>query len=125
MAAFTIDNERMMTQTTLDMSKPANSPQGLPVTQIALAEFPRVVYKHPAQPWKKVEHRNAQREVVQVETVATEALACTVRNKDEMAQKLKEGWVTEPYVQRAPPDPDAALYEPPAGSPGAGKIRAA
>ena len=111
MAAFTIDNERMKTQTTLDMSKPPNSPQGLPVTQIPVAEFPRVLYKHPARPWRKIEHRNAQHEVVQTEMVATEALTCIAHSKEQMAQKLKEGWTAEPYIQQAPPDPDAALYE--------------
>lgn len=116
---FAVDEERMVTQTALDMSRPPNTPQGLPLKNIPFNEFPRVLYKHPVKPFKKVEHRNTKHEVVHTEYEATEHLTCAVHNREEMARKLKEGWVKEPYIQQAPPDPDAALYEANAGGSGA------
>lgn len=108
---YTIDEERFSKQETLDLSKPQNTPHGLPVKQIPTFEFPRVLYKHPNEPYRKVLHRNAQHEIVEEEIVATEHLTCTVTNAEEQKQKLAAGWVKEPYIMQTPPDPTEALYE--------------
>lgn len=110
MAPFAIDEDRFKTQTSLDMSRPPNTPQGLPLKQIPVLDFPRVLYKHPVKPFRKVQHRNTKHEVVEEEFVAAEHLTCAVNNKDEMEAKLKEGWVKHPYIQQPLPDPDASLY---------------
>ena len=112
---FAIDEDRMITDPTkrkpgieplasLDPAKP-------PVKQIPHMEFPRVVYKHPAEPFKKIEHRNAHHEVVDVETVPAEHLTRVVADEKELKRAIAEGWVTKPYVPQAPPDPNAELYD--------------
>lgn len=108
---FTIDEERFLKQETLDMTRPQGTPQGLPVKQIPHHDYPRVMYKHPNEPFRTIVHRNTRHEVVEEETVPAEALTCTVRSEHEMKQKIKEGWTATPYVQQAPPDPNAHLYE--------------
>ena len=85
--------------------------QGLPVRLIPHREFPRVVYKHPNQPTRVIEHRNANFEVVGTEVVAAEHLTKLVQNEAELKAALKDGWVKEPYIPPALPDPNASLYE--------------
>jgi hypothetical protein len=114
MSPFAIDEDRLTTDpakikpgvqplASLDPAKP-------PVKSIAHLEFPRCVYKHPNEPFRKIEHRNAHHELVNVETVPSEHLSKVVNDKKELDAALKEGWVKEPYIPEAPPDPNAALY---------------
>lgn len=104
---FAIDEDKMKPSegqiVTLDPSKP-------PMKSIPHQDFPRLVYKHPTEPFRKVEHRNAMREITQVELVPTEHIYKSVADAKELAHALKEGWVKEPYIQTAPPDPNANLY---------------
>lgn len=55
-----------------------------PVKSIPTLEFPRVVYKHPREPYKIIEHRNTRHELVDEEHVPTEHLtkviACSERD---------------------------------------------
>jgi hypothetical protein len=110
MAPLAIDDEKFAKQETLDMSKPQGTPHGLPVKQIAHLEYPRAVYKHPLEPFQRIEHRNAQREVVQVEVVPTEHLVHVCQDETEFDTRLKQGWVTKPYIPKAPEDPATDLY---------------
>lgn len=111
MSPRTIDQEGLRKRMTLDISQPDGSGTGIPVKQIPHAEFPRVLYKHPREPFKKIEHRNTQHEVVEVEVVPAEHLTKLVGNQDDLDRAVEDGWTTEPYIQLAPPDPNAALYE--------------
>ena len=108
---FAIDEERFKQIKRFDVSAPPNSPSGIPMKQIPYMEFPRAIYKHPTEPYRKVEHRNALHEVVDVETVPAEALCRVVNDAKELAQALKEGWLKEPYAAPPLPDPNAHLYE--------------
>lgn len=107
---FAIDEEKMKgnekTQQiqSLDLAKP-------PVKSIPHAEFPRVIYKHPKEPFRVVVHRNANFEVVGEERVPSEHLARKVNDAKELAAALKEGWVKEGYVAPPLPDPNANLYQ--------------
>lgn len=107
---MTIDEERLATQTTLDVSRPQGSESGLPVKHIPHREYPRAIYRHPVEPYREVAHRNANHEVVHRELVATEHKVHVVHSREEHERKLKEGWVNEPYIPQAPPDPDEHLY---------------
>lgn len=107
---FAIDEERLSQQTTLDMSKPQGTVNGLPVRQIPHHEYPRCVYRHPVEPYREVLHRNVNREVVERELVATEHLTHVCQNAQEFKRKLSEGWVEEPYIPQAPPDLTEQLY---------------
>ncbi len=109
-----IDEERFQHQETLDMSKPQGTTHGLPVKQIPHLEYPRAVYKHPTQPYREVLHRNVNHEVVERELVATEHLVHVCENAAEYKKKLSEGWVSDPYIMQAPPDPTEHLYGKPA-----------
>ena len=106
-----IDEEALKKRETLDVSAPQGTAHGLPVKSIPHYEFPRVVYLHPSEPFMKIEHRNDRREIVQVETVATEHEAKTVGDADELEAALAEGYVLVPYLQKAPPDPRAKIYK--------------
>jgi hypothetical protein len=108
---FAIDEAKFAKQDTLDMSAPQGTAHGLPVMSIPHMEYPRCIYKHPAEPFRKVLHRNAMREIVQTEMLPTEHLTCAVQNEEELDAKLAEGWVLEPYIPKAPQDPDAKLYQ--------------
>lgn len=107
---FAVDEEKIsqkpghQTLTALDPAKP-------PVKEIPHLEFPRVIYKHPKEPFRTIVHRNAQHEVVDQERVPSENLARVVKDAAELEAALKEGWVKEPYVPKAAPNPDEALYE--------------
>lgn len=81
-----------------------------PVIPIPHMEFPRIVYMHPNEPFRIVEHRGANFEVVGTERVPTEHLTKKVENEAELKAALEDGWVKEPYVPTAPPNPDANLY---------------
>lgn len=107
---FTIDEEKFKKQNSFDVSAPQNSPTGIPVRQIPVIEFPRVVYKHPAEPFRTVQHRNAKHEVVHEEHLPAEHLTKAVNDSKELAAALKDGWVKEPYIPQAPPDPNDHLY---------------
>lgn len=107
---YTIDEEKFRKQTSFDVSAPPNSPTGIPVKQIAVEEFPRVVYKHPKEPFKTIIHRNAKHEVVDEEIVPSEHLTMKVENKKELDAALKSGWELKPFVPAPPPSPDANLY---------------
>jgi len=128
MCPLAIDQDKMQQGSlnqvlSLDPAKPPTKP-------IPHMEFPRVVYKHPVEPFVTIEHRNAKFEVVGEEVVPTEHLtrvipsevhmreahptgtvtgACS-KYSAELKEALAEGWVTEPYVPEAPPDPREKLY---------------
>jgi hypothetical protein len=110
MAPTAIDEAKFATQETLDMSKPQGTPQGLPVKQIPIAEYPRAIYKHPISPFYVEEHRNVNHEVVHREVKSAEHRVHVVKNEEEHKQKLAEGWRNEPFLQQAPPDPMDDLY---------------
>ena len=107
---FAVDEAKLDSKKRYDVSAPPNSPAGLPMKQIPHMEYPRVVYKHPAEPWKKIEHRNAQHEVVDVETIPAEHLTLMVNDEKELAKAMKAGWKKEPYVPVPQVDPNANLY---------------
>lgn len=86
-------------------------PANPPTMPIPYQEFPRIVYKHPREAYRKVEHRNAMREIVQVEMVANEHIAKSVADQGELDQALAAGWVIKPYIPEQPPDPLAGLYD--------------
>lgn len=106
---FAVDEEKMKGSDTvqqlqsLDIAKP-------PLKSIPFAAFPKVVYKHPKEPFRVVVHRNANYEVVGEERIPSEHLTRKVEDAKELAAALKEGWVKEPYLAQAPPDPNANLY---------------
>ena len=81
-----------------------------PLVPIPHMEYPRVVYMHPNEPFRTIEHRNDDFEVVGTERVPTEHLSKKVANEVELKAALDEGWVKEPYIQKAPPNPNAGLY---------------
>jgi hypothetical protein len=113
MSPFTIDEAKMQGKpepgqdsevlVSLDPHKP-------PVKAIPHMDFPRVVYKHPREPFKTIEHRNARHELVEEEVIPTEHLTMRVDDKRALEKALKEGWVMEPYIQETPPDKNADLY---------------
>lgn len=84
---------------------------GIPVRNIPILEFPRVVYKHPKEPYFRKEHRNKEHEIVDVEMLPAEALSRVVGDEAELKAALAEGYVKDPYIAPAPPDPNAHLYE--------------
>jgi hypothetical protein len=109
MSPFTVDEDRMQGKigeqqlVSLDPHKP-------PVRPILHMEFPRVVYKHPLEPFRSIEHRNNRHELVETEVVPTEHLSLVVKDKAELEKALKTGWVAEPYVPETPPSPNDSLY---------------
>jgi hypothetical protein len=105
-----IDEEKLAKMTVLDLSKPQGFAGGLPVKGIPHYEYPRCVYRHPVEPYREVVHRNANHEVVHRELVATEHQVHVCQNEQEFKKKLKEGWVADPYIAQAPPDPTEHLY---------------
>lgn len=105
-----IDQEAFSKRHTFDVSQPDGTPTGLPVKQIPHMEYPRVVYKHPTEPFKKIEHRNRAYEIVGIETIPAEHLSMIVNNEKELAKALKDGWMKEPYKAPPLPDPNANLY---------------
>jgi len=112
----TIDDEALSKRMTLDVSAPDGSITGLPMKSIPHMEFPRVIYRHPKEPYRKIEYRNAQHEVVDVETVPADHQTKLVADDKELKAALKDGWVLKPYIPVPPPDPNAALYEGPAAN---------
>lgn len=111
---FAVDEDRMITDPS--KAKPgvqplaSLDPANPPTKQIPHMEFPRVLYKHPKEAYKKVEHRNAQHEVVHVELVPAEHLTKVVADKKEMDAAIKQGWVIQPFIAPPPPDPNENLY---------------
>jgi hypothetical protein len=106
-----IDEEKFATQTTLDLSKPQGTPQGLPVKQIPHYEFPKIVYLHPRKAYRVVEHRNADHVVVHRENVATEHRAHVCQDQAEFERMERQGYQTEPYIPVAPPSAeDEEIY---------------
>jgi len=102
-----MENGRMISpMLEMDQAKP-------PVKEIPHMEFPRVVYKHPLEPTRKIEHRNANHEVVEVEKIQSEHLTRVVADEREMQTALADGWVKEPYLPKPLPDPNARLYASP------------
>jgi hypothetical protein len=139
MSPFAIHEEAMKKQHSMNIMRPQEQvpvdlpqnfggtmSQGIPVKQIAHADFPRIVYMHPNEPTKVVEHRNDRFEVVGTEVVQTEHLtkkvACAAHldsgvAKCEACEKalkeaIAEGWVKEPYIPKPLPKADAGLYGP-------------
>lgn len=106
---FTVDEDRMQNKTgenpilSLDPHKP-------PVKEIPHMEFPKVVYKHPKEPFMTIEHRNARHELVEEEVVPTEHLTLKVENKAELEKALKQGWVLKPFIPPPLPDKKANIY---------------
>jgi hypothetical protein len=135
---FTIHEEAAKKQFFLSISRPQEQVpdvlpqdwkgtpnQGLPVKQIPHFEYPRVVYKHPLRPFREIEHRNDNFELVGTEKVPTEhltqAIACEAHIKSGgpkdctdckklLESALAEGWLLQPYIPEAPAKPDADLY---------------
>lgn len=116
----TAENPNEQLLMSLDPAKP-------PTVPIPHYEFPLVVYKHPREPFRKVEHRNNMHELVDVEMIQNEHLtkiiAC-VRHmekpvekgvcaacKDTLEAALEDGWVLNPYVPQSRKDPLANVYE--------------
>lgn len=124
MCPFTIDEAKMQGKTkpgedstilvSLDPHKP-------PVVPIPHMDFPRVVYQHPLEPFKTIEHRNARHELVDEEIVVAEHLTRIVADKKELEKAIKEGWVLEPYIPPPLPDPNAGLYGKREAKPDTGK----
>lgn len=85
---------------------------GLPVKQIPHAEFPKVVYMHPNEPYQEIEHRNDRFEVVSTDLVPTEHLAKHVQNEAELKAALAEGWLEKPYIPEPAPTKKDSLYGP-------------
>jgi hypothetical protein len=106
----TIDESVLSKRMMLDMSAPQGSPTGLPVRDIPHEEYPRVIYKHPVEPFKTIEHRNAKQEVVREEIVQAEHLTRVVSDKKELESAMKDGWKKEPYLPQPLPNPNAGLY---------------
>lgn len=100
---FTIDVEKMNKQASYDVSAAPNSPTGIPVKQIPILEFPRVVYKHPKQDFRTILHRNNKHEVVHEEVVPAEHMSKLVNDRKELEAALKEGWHKEPYIPKPVP----------------------
>lgn len=124
-AVFTINEEAAKQQQFLNVMRPqevarqkpdgtweGTLSQGLPVKAIPYAEFPKVVYMHPNEPFQEIEHRNDRFEVVSTDLVPTEHLTKHVRNEAELRAALEAGWVEEPYIQQAPPTKKDSLYGP-------------
>lgn len=102
----------------LDPAKP-------PTKSIPHYHFPLAVYKHPVEKFVTILHRNAKHELVEEEIVPAEHLTRVIacpehanggpkaceRCQSELQKALEEGWVEEPYIPEAPPDPKARLYE--------------
>ena len=108
---FAIDEDQMKGNEEKQINKILSmDPAKPPVKQIPFMEYPRVVYKHPTQPYRVVEHRNTQHEVVQIEHIPSEHLTRVVADKKELEAALKDGWVKEPYIAKPPEDPNANLY---------------
>lgn len=111
----TINEAKFRDQTSYDVSQPdvleGGQGKGIPVIQIPHMEFPRVVYLHPKEPWRKIEHRNKLHEIVDVETVPAEHLTRSVADAKELAAAIKDGWLKDPYVTPPMPDPNANLYK--------------
>lgn len=107
---WTVDEDKIKQEpgkpslASMDPAKP-------PLKEIPFLDFPRVLYKHPKEPTRKIIHRNAKHEVVEEEIVLTEHLTMSVQNEEELAKAIKQGWVKKPYVPKAEDNPDAHLYE--------------
>jgi hypothetical protein len=107
---FAIDEEKFNAKpgqgglTSLDPATP-------PTKQIPHLEYPRVVYKHPREPFRMIEHRNTLHEVVDVEKVPSEHLTQLVNTPEELEKALADGWVKEAYIAPPLPDPNARLYD--------------
>jgi len=112
---FAIDEEKM--QTDISKMKPGSTPLMAldpakpPTKVIPHMEFPMVLYKHPKEPYKKIEHRNAHHELVEVETIPAEHMTKIVNDKRELEVATKEGWTRKPFIAAPLPDPNAGLYE--------------
>jgi hypothetical protein len=108
---FAIDEERFQqkpgedgagTLVSMDLHHP-------PVKSIPHAEFPKLVYKHPKEPFGTIAHRNAKHEIVHEEVVPNEHLTLVVSDRSALAKALKDGWLEQPYIQQAPPG-KASIY---------------
>lgn len=122
---FTINEEAAKSQQFLNVMRPqevarqkpdgtweGTMSQGLPVKFIPHAEFPKVVYMHPNEPYQEIEHRNDRFEVVSTDLVPTEHLAKHVHNEAELKKALADGWTEQPYIPQAPPTKKDSLYGP-------------
>lgn len=111
---LTIDEDRMQGKpvpgqdTSILLSLDPHKP---PTKFIPHADFPRVVYKHPLEPFITIEHRNAKHELVLEEIVPAEHITLRVNDKAELKKAIDDGWVMEPFIPEAPPDRNAHLYD--------------
>jgi hypothetical protein len=121
--AFAIHEAAMKKQHTINVMRPqehAPNPLpenwgstmggGLPVMQIPHLEFPRCIYLHPNEPTRVIVHRNDKFEVVGEEIVPTEHLTKVINTPEELQVAMAEGWVKEPYIPKAAPNPEDKLY---------------
>ena len=98
--------------------------RGLPVLEIPHFEFPMVLYFHPTRPFREVEHRDANFELVGTEKIATEhrtRVICCEAHKNggpkecpdcnsALDSALAEGWTRTPYIPATPVKTDDDLY---------------
>jgi hypothetical protein len=103
-----IDESKMQQGTNQILSMDPAKP---PTKSIPHADFPRVVYKHPREPFLTIEHRNAKHELVEEEIVPAEHLTKVVADEVEMKAALAEGWVKEQYIPKPIPDRNAHVYD--------------
>jgi len=96
-----IDEDAIKAATTLQIEK-------MPTKEIPHQEFPKVVYKHPKQPFRTEIHTIQGRE--QEVQVALEAKTRVVGDKRELKQALDEGYTEQIYVAPATPEPSDAEY---------------
>lgn len=129
MSPLAIDESKMQNQPSGQSGQPQQilslDPAKPPTKSIPHYHFPLVVYKHPVEKFVTIVHRNAKHEVVHEEIVPAEHLTQVVSCREhesgglkacencqsELKKALKDGWVEEPFVPEAPPDPRARLYE--------------
>lgn len=76
----------------------------LPLKEIPYQEYPRIVYKHPAKPWKSVVELVDGHGNKEWRWKANEATSRKVANENELRAALKQGFKTEVYI--TPPMPE-------------------
>jgi hypothetical protein len=83
---------------------------GLPVKEIPFLDFPRVIYLHPNRPFREIEHRDTNHQLVDKELVATDHMTKVINTEAELKAALADGWQTKPYIPAAPEKKDGDLY---------------
>ena len=103
--SFTVDEEKLNGTDARQTGKIVSmDPAHPPVKSIPFMEYPRVVYKHPKEPFqgcRAPQHaaRNCSRRAHFLLSTSQKWRWSTKRNSERVA--LKDGWVKEPYVAEA------------------------